>query len=254
MRLVTLTGVSLRLGTREVLAGIDLTLDSGHITTLVGPNGAGKTSLARLVLGLLTPTGGSVARTAGLVVGYMPQRLNVDDTLPLSARRFAALSGAAPTDVVKALARTGVSHLATAAVQSLSGGEFQRLLLARAMARRPQLLVLDEPAQGVDISGQNALYGLVSELRDETGCGVLMISHDLHLVMAESDSVVCINNHVCCHGTPEAVSVHPSFVELFGDGHAPRATQHVAVYTHHHDHAHALDGHVHAGHGKDCCK
>jgi len=254
MRLVTLTGVSLRLGNREVLAGIDLALDSGHITTLVGPNGAGKTSLARLVLGLLAPTGGSVVRAPGLVVGYMPQRLNVDDTLPLSVRRFASLSGAAATDVDNALARTGVGHLAAAAVQSLSGGEFQRVLLARAMARRPQLLVLDEPAQGVDISGQNALYGLVSELRDETGCGVLMISHDLHLVMAESDSVVCINNHVCCHGTPEAVSVHPSFVALFGDGHAPRATQHVAVYTHHHDHAHALDGHVHAGHGKDCCK
>lgn len=254
MRLVTLSGVSLRLGNREILAGIDLALDGGHIATLVGPNGAGKTSLARLVLGLLAPTRGSVVRAPGLVVGYMPQRLSVDDTLPLTVQRFASLSGAAKPEVDAALARTGVSHLASAAVQSLSGGEFQRVLLARAMARQPQLLVLDEPAQGVDISGQNALYGLVSDLRDETGCGVLMISHDLHLVMAESDSVICINNHVCCHGTPEAVSVHPSFVELFGDGHAPRATQHVAVYTHHHDHAHALDGHVHDGHGKDCCK
>ena len=254
MRLVTLTGVSLRLGNRAVLAGIDLNLDSGHITTLVGPNGAGKTSLARLVLGLLAPTAGSVLRATGLVIGYMPQRLVIDDSLPLSVRGFAALSGAGPAEVATALARTGITHLAGAAVQSLSGGEFQRVLLARAMARRPQLLVLDEPAQGVDISGQNALYGLVSELRDETGCGVLMISHDLHLVMAESDTVICVNNHVCCHGTPEAVSVHPSFVELFGDGHAPRATRHVAVYTHHHDHAHALDGHVHAGHGKDCCK
>lgn len=254
MRLVTLTGVSLRLGGRQVLAGIDLALDASHVTTLVGPNGAGKTSLARLVLGLLTPTAGSVTRAPGLVVGYMPQRLVVEDTMPLTVRGFAALSGARPADVDAALARTGVAHLARAAVQGLSGGEFQRLLLARAMARKPRLLVLDEPAQGVDISGQNALYGLVSDLRDETGCGVLMISHDLHLVMAESDTVICVNNHVCCHGTPEAVSVHPSFVELFGDGHAPRATQHVAVYTHHHDHAHALDGHVHAGHGKDCCK
>jgi zinc transport system ATP-binding protein len=254
MRLVTLTDVSLRLGNRPVLAGINLALDGGHITTLVGPNGAGKTSLARLVLGLIAPGTGSVARAPGLVIGYMPQRLTVENTLPLTVRRFAALSGAAAADIHIALARTGVAHLADAAVQTLSGGEFQRLLLARAMARKPQLLVLDEPAQGVDISGQNALYGLVSDLRDETGCGVLMISHDLHLVMAESDTVICINNHICCHGTPEAVSVHPSFVELFGDGHAPPATKHVAVYTHHHDHAHALDGHVHAGHGKDCCK
>jgi len=253
MRLVTLTNASLRLGNRPVLAGIDLTLESGHITTLVGPNGAGKTSLARLVLGLTAPTAGTVSRAPGLVIGYMPQRLSIDDTLPLTVRRFAGLSGASAAAVEKALSRTGVAHLAGSAVQSLSGGEFQRVLLARAMARRPQLLVLDEPAQGVDIAGQNALYGLVSDLRDETGCGVLMISHDLHLVMAESDTVICINNHVCCHGTPEAVSVHPSFVEMFGDGHAPPATRHVAVYTHHHDHAHALDGHIHAD-GKDCCK
>lgn len=253
MPLVELQGVNLRYGDRPVLSGIDLAIDAGRVTTLVGPNGAGKTSLARIVLGLTTPSAGRIVRQPGLVVGYMPQRLQVDDTLPLSTRRFVGLSGAPAADVAAALARVGVDHLAAAPVQALSGGEFQRALLARALVRRPQLLVLDEPAQGVDITGQNALYGLVGDLRDETGCGVLMISHDLHLVMAGSDRVVCINHHVCCSGAPESVGAHPEFVALFGDGHASRATRHVAVYTHHHDHDHALDGHVHGGHGKDCC-
>lgn len=253
MSLIQLTGVDLRYGNRQVLSGIDLSVEAGRITTLVGPNGAGKTSIARLVLGLAQPSAGTVARRSGLTIGYMPQRLQIDDTLPLTTRRFVSLSGAGRKAIEAAMTRTRVSHLADAPVQGLSGGEFQRALLARALVRKPQLLVLDEPGQGVDISGQNALYGLVGELRDETGCGVLMISHDLHLVMAESDAVVCINQHVCCSGTPAAVSAHPEFVALFGEGHAPRGTAHVAVYTHHHDHDHALDGHVHRGHGKDCC-
>lgn len=244
MKLVELTDIGLRHGERHVLAGIHLAVESGHITTLVGPNGSGKTSLARIALGLDAPDTGRVARARGLTIGYMPQRLQLDSTLPLTVHRFVALAGAGRPNTNNALARAGINHLTNAAMQTLSGGEFQRVLLARAIVRQPQLLVLDEPAQGVDISGQNALYGLIGDLRDETGCGVLMISHDLHLVMAESDTVICINNHICCHGTPAAVSVHPAFVALFGDGHAPPATEHVAVYTHHHDHDHALDGHV----------
>lgn len=251
--LVELAGVSLRYGERTVLSGLDLRVDAGHITTLVGPNGAGKTSLARLVLGLAQPDAGSIRRLPGLVTGYMPQKVAVDDTLPLTARRFVALAGSDPAAVAAALARVGASAVAQHPVQRLSGGEFQRVLLARAIVRRPRLLVLDEPAQGVDVGGQDALYGLIGELRDETGCGVLMISHDLHLVMAESDRVVCINHHVCCSGTPEAVSAHPEFVALFGQGYgsvaAPAA--HVALYTHHHDHEHELDGEVHV-HGPDC--
>ncbi|MFZ5722143.1 MAG: zinc ABC transporter ATP-binding protein ZnuC [Pseudomonadota bacterium] len=253
--LVELAGVSLRYGNRPVLAGLDLRVEAGHITTLVGPNGAGKTSLARLVLGLATPDAGTVRRLPGLVCGYMPQRVTVDDSLPLTAARFVRL--AAPDDdaVAAALARVGAARLAARPVQRLSGGEFQRVLLARAIVRRPRLLVLDEPAQGVDVGGQDALYGLISDLRDETGCGVLMISHDLHLVMAESDRVVCINHHICCSGTPEAVSAHPEFLALFGDNYArgPAHGQatHVAVYTHHHDHEHELGGEVHV-HGPDC--
>lgn len=252
MSLIELVRVDLRYGERQVLSGIHLRVESGRITTLVGPNGAGKTSIVRLVLGLLAPTRGQVVRQKGLVIGYMPQRLRIDESLPLTTRRFIGLSGASQADTGRALALTGISTLAETPVQGLSGGEFQRALLARAIVRRPGLLVLDEPAQGVDVAGQDALYGLVGELRDETGCGVLMVSHDLHLVMAESDAVICINGHVCCAGTPETVGAHPEFIALFGDAHARQGTPHLAVYTHHHDHGHALDGHVHKG--GDCCQ
>lgn len=251
MNLVSLSGVGLRYGERQVLSGIELALQAGHITTLVGPNGSGKTSLARLVLGLARPQVGTVTRAAGLVTGYMPQRIVVDPTLPITAGRFVRLGAADRRAAEAALDRVGAARLATTPVQKLSGGEFQRVLLARAIARRPRLLVLDEPAQGVDIAGQNALYGLVGDLRDETGCAVLMISHDLHLVMAESDTVICVNHHVCCSGTPEAVSAHPAFRALFGDLPLPVTQTHVAVYTHHHDHEHELDGAVHV-HGPDC--
>lgn len=252
MSLIELAAVDLRYGGRQVLSDIHLRIEAGRITTLVGPNGAGKTSIVRLVLGLMAPSRGRVLRQPGLVTGYMPQRLQVDDSLPLTTRRFVGLSGATPDAIDRAMARTGIDAMGETPVQGLSGGEFQRALLARAIVRQPRLLVLDEPAQGVDIAGQDALYGLVGELRDETGCGVLMVSHDLHLVMAESDAVICINGHVCCAGTPETVGAHPEFIALFGDAHARRATSHVAVYTHHHDHDHALDGHVHDG--KGCCR
>lgn len=249
--LVELTGVALRFGDRSVLSGLDLRVEAGHITTLIGPNGAGKTSLARVVLGLTAPSAGTVRRQPGLAIGYMPQKVTLDDSLPLTVHRFIALAGGCPDATDAALERVGATRLAGFPVQRLSGGEFQRVLLARAIVRRPHLLVLDEPAQGVDLGGQDALYGLIGELRDETGCGVLMISHDLHLVMAESDKVVCINHHVCCSGTPDAVSAHPEFVALFGDGYSPQPATHVALYTHHHDHEHELGGEVHV-HGPDC--
>lgn len=256
--LVELAGVALRYGARTVLQPLDLRIEAGQITTLVGPNGAGKTSLARLVLGLAAPSAGQIRRAPGLVTGYMPQKLMLDPVLPLSVQRFVALTGADARATAAALARVGAARLAELPVQSLSGGEFQRVLLARAIVRRPQLLVLDEPAQGVDVVGQDDMYGLISALRDETGCSVLMISHDLHLVMAESDHVVCINHHVCCSGTPDAVGAHPEFVALFGDAYAAThagATKthptHVSTYTHHHDHEHELDGDVHV-HGPGC--
>ncbi|MDD3518095.1 MAG: zinc ABC transporter ATP-binding protein ZnuC [Chromatiales bacterium] len=231
--------VSLSFGGREVLQHVDLSLRSGDIITLIGPNGAGKTSLLRILLGLQVPTSGSVARRPGLRIGYMPQRVAIDPVLPLTVRRFLGLGGRyGRAQLIAALEESGVPHLLDQPVQSVSGGEMQRVLLARALLREPDLLVLDEPAQGVDVTGQGEVFRLIAQLRDRHGCGVLMVSHELHLVMAAADSVLCLNRHVCCTGRPEAVSRHPEYLRLFG----PMDTRGLAVYTHHHDHHHAPDG------------
>lgn len=245
--LVTVDGVTLTLGSHTVLEDVSLTLESGRITTLIGPNGAGKSTLAKLILGLVRPDSGRITRRAGLRVGYMPQHLAVEESLPLTVDRFLWLGTPGRTRARRqALARTGVEHLRQRAVRQLSGGELQRVLLARALLREPDLLVLDEPAQGVDVAGQDALYGLLDEVRDQAGCGILLISHDLHLVMARTDQVVCLHHHVCCSGTPEAVSQDPSYQRLFG---LPEPAVNLAVYTHDHDHDHGLSGDVHGDSG-----
>ena len=208
--LANLEGVTVQFDDRLVVNRVSLTVHRGDIITIIGPNGAGKTTLIKTVLGLQRATSGKVSRAPGLVTGYVPQHLTLEATLPLSVRRFMLLSGKPLAECEAALARTGVSHLLEASVHHLSGGEKQRLLLARALVRKPDLLVLDEPAQGVDINGQAALYELIRELRDELHCGVIMISHDLHLVMAATDKVICLNQHVCCSGYPADISPRPS--------------------------------------------
>lgn len=251
--LIRLTGVGVTYAGEAVLDGVDLTVAPGQIVTLIGPNGAGKTTLVRSVLGLLTPHRGTVWRRPRLRVGYMPQKIQVDATLPLSVLRFLRLvPGVDRVKALSALGEVGAEHVIDSPVQTVSGGEMQRVLLARALLRQPQLLVLDEPVQGVDVAGQAELYKLITRLRDRLGCGVLMVSHDLHLVMSATDQVVCLNRHVCCSGHPEQVSGDPAFVELFGQ-HAPN----LAVYHHHHDHQHDLhgaviapDAHVHGAHCK----
>ena len=239
--LVAGRGLKLAFDGRPVLAGVDIEVASGEIVTVIGPNGAGKTTLLRVLIGLLRPDAGNVERRPGLRIGYLPQRMPVDPVLPLDVERLMTLTRRAhPVDVGEALAETGVEHLRNAAVATLSGGELQRVLLARALLSRPDLLVLDEPVQGVDFAGEAALYELIGGLRARRGCGVLMISHDLHVVMAATDRVLCLNHHVCCAGTPDAVSRHPEYVRLFGRQTAAA----LALYTHRHDHRHDLGGDV----------
>jgi len=239
--LVSLHDVGVRRGGRWLVRGVDFSVSRGEIVTLIGPNGSGKSTSAKTAIGVLKPDEGSVERIAGLKVGYVPQKLAIDWTLPLSVHRLMTLTGPLPEPELKAaLEAVGIAHLAKAEVQHLSGGEFQRALLARAIARKPDLLVLDEPVQGVDFSGEIALYDLIKSIRNSQGCGILLISHDLHVVMAATDTVVCLNGHVCCRGTPQAVTQSPEYVRLFGT----RAAQSLAIYSHHHDHTHLPDGRV----------
>ncbi len=226
---------------RTVLHDVAIRVDPGEIVAIVGLNGAGKSTLVRILLGLLGPDAGRVVRRAGVRIGYMPQRLPVDPALPLTVSRFLALGGrhGAPR-IQAALDEVGAGRLGDDAVQTVSGGELQRVLLARALLREPDLLVLDEPVQGVDVTGQSALYRLIGDIRERHGCGVLMVSHQLHLVMAATDWVICLNNHVCCAGQPESITRHPEYLALFGE----QVATGLAVYAHSHDHVHDAAGNV----------
>ncbi len=237
--LISLSDVYMHFRNREVLSGVNINLQPGEIVTLIGPNGAGKTTLVRIVLGLQKPDSGSRNIQSGLRIGYMPQKLHVDQSMPLSVHRFLSLTGQSENEILSALERTSVRHVIDSPVHTLSGGEFQRVLLTRAILQKPHLLVLDEPVQGVDVNGQTELYHLITELRNEQGCSVLMVSHDLHLVMASTDQVICLNQHVCCSGHPKQVQKHPAYLKLFG-----RESEELAVYTHNHDHEHSVDGHI----------
>lgn len=227
--------VSLRTRQREILSHVDLQVRSGEVVTIIGPNGAGKTTLLRAALGLLKPTSGQVWRRPGLRIGYLPQQFQVDPVLPLTVRRFLRLSGARDDrEMTLALTEVSAENLLDSAMQALSGGETQRVLLARTLLRNPELLVLDEPAQGVDLHGQVELFSLLEKVRQERGCSVLMVSHDLHLVMASTGRVICLNRHICCTGSPAAVTRNPAFVELFGE----EAAANLAVYAHDREHQH----------------
>jgi len=230
---LTLDGVSLAFGRRQVLENVSLKLHPGEIVTLIGPNGAGKTTLLRVALGLEKPDTGDVRLKPGLRLGYLPQRLKIDDTLPLTVRRFLSLAPHARRGGAEALGETGAGHTLDLPVQTLSGGELQRVLLARALMRDPDLLVLDEPVQGVDVAGQAEIFALIRRIRDTRKTAILLVSHDLHLVMAKTDKVICLNRHVCCSGHPDEVMRDPAYRALFGE-----AADAFALYTHHHDHGH----------------
>ena len=239
--LVRADNACLALNRQSLLQNISLELHQGEIVTVIGPNGAGKTTLLKLLIGEHKPDSGSIITYSQCRIGYMPQKLHIDNSLPLTVKRFLAMSGNRDLQAIqKTLAEVGASRLENAAVQTLSGGELQRVLLARALLREPTLLVLDEPAQGVDLHGQRELYQLLKRIRDDRHCGILMVSHDLHFVMAGTDHVICLNQHICCSGTAESVAKHPRYLELFGQD----LGKDIAIYTHHHDHHHRLDGGV----------
>ncbi len=239
--LIEATGLGVWRSGNWLVRGVDLAIRPGEIVTLIGPNGSGKSTTVKALLGIMAASEGSVTRRPGLNIGYLPQKLTIDWTMPLSVRRLMTLTSRhSASDVEAALSEVGIAHLAEAPVQQLSGGEFQRALLARALIRRPALLVLDEPVQGVDFAGEIALYELIHEIRQRLGCGILMISHDLHIVMGKTDTVVCLNGHVCCSGTPQVVTESPEYRRLFG----AQAASALAIYRHHHDHVHLEDGTV----------
>lgn len=237
--LISARDLWLRRGGRDIIAGVDLDVRPGEIVTLIGPNGAGKTTLVRLVLGIEKPDRGHIVRPPSTRIGYVPQRFEVDAAIPMTVERFLALGGSASaSEIRRALDDVGAVQTEHQQLSKLSGGETQRVLIARALLRRPNLLILDEPASGVDFAGEAELYELVGKLRDEHHLGILLVSHDLHVVMAKSDRVICLNGHVCCSGEPEHVSQHTEYARIFG-AHGGAA---LSVYRHHHDHAHDLTG------------
>ncbi len=224
-----------------LIRNIDLSIRRGEIVSLIGPNGSGKTTAVNVLCGSIAPDSGSVNINRDVSIGYVPQRINISPTLPMTVRRLLNINGKfSKFEVNQALDEMNILHLARQSVQELSGGEFQRALFARALLRNPDLLVLDEPSQGLDIKGEIKLYDQVVDIRDRLNCGVLLVSHNLHMVMAKTDTVVCINVHVCCAGEPVHIVNEKSFEELFGHD---TARSH-ALYRHHHDHSHLPDGSV----------
>lgn len=246
MSLISADHVCVRFGADEVLHDISLQVEPGEIVTILGPNGSGKSTLLRALLGILPVAEGRILRQAGLRIGYVPQRLAVDKTMPITVRRFLSLpTRVSDTEAAEVLARVGMAGQGLEQMTALSGGQLQRVLLARALLGRPQLLMLDEPTQGLDQQGEAAFYQLIAEVRTVTGAAILMISHDLHVVMAASDRVICLNGHICCEGTPRVVSTAPEYRALFGLG----TEGALALYRHEHDHSHTDNEPHHHHHG-----
>ena len=217
-----------------------LQVERGKIVTLIGPNGSGKSTTAKIALGIYKNIEGQVEKFTNNI-GYVPQKISIDWTLPLRVKDFMLLTDNLKDDILdEALTLTGVKHLRDNNLGNLSGGEFQRVLLARAISKKPELLVLDEPVQGVDFTGEIALYELIKKISEKLNCGILLISHDLHTVMTATDHVVCLNGHVCCSGSPKDVARNNEYKALFGE----QASQTLSVYEHKHDHEHSNDGEI----------
>ena len=238
--LVKLSNAGIFKDNKWLVEGVNLEIHRGKIVTLIGPNGSGKSTTAKIILGLYKNIEGSVQRFTKKIA-YVPQKVTIDWTLPIRVIDFMVLTQNLNSDAISnALNLAGVAHLKTRNLRDLSGGEFQRVLLARAIAKKPELLVLDEPVQGVDYSGEMALYSLIKNISESLNCGILLISHDLHVVMSATNHVVCLNGHVCCSGSPVDVAQNKNYKELFGD----QSSQLLSIYEHEHNHAHSVDGKI----------
>lgn len=225
--------------------GVSLTIAEGEIVTMIGPNGSGKSTTAKALLGIIPTDEGTITRKPSMRIGYVPQSLNVSRSVPMSVKRFLQLTKQhSPEDIKQALKLVGLANVEHKQVADLSGGQLQRTLIARAILLKPNLMVLDEPVQGVDFAGEIALYELITQIRDQLGCGMLLISHDLHIVMSQTDRVVCMNGHICCEGAPASVIENEAYLKLFG----PKASEFLALYHHDHDHHHHDHNHDHDHH------
>ncbi|AAO27020.1 high-affinity zinc uptake system ATP-binding protein ZnuC [Buchnera aphidicola str. Bp (Baizongia pistaciae)] len=232
---IQLNNISVNFNNRSILSNISLALTPNCILTLIGPNGAGKSTLVRVILGLLKPNQGKIFFKNNLRIGYIPQKLNLHSTLPITVNRFMNLSYFNDKNYIQGmLSRINIIHLKHHPLQKLSGGEMQKVLLARALLKKPELLVLDEPTQGIDIIGKIAFYKLVNQIKNELKCSILMVSHDLSIVMANTDKVICLNNHICCSGPPETISKNSEFIAIFGN----IGKNYLALYRHRHNHHH----------------
>jgi zinc transport system ATP-binding protein len=238
MPLINAQNIEIRHGATRAVFGVTLAIQAGEIVTIVGPNGSGKSTLLRALIGALAPSKGTITRAPNLRVGYVPQKLHIDPTLPMTVRRFLNLPVRVSVAKMRtALARTGVDAFEKRQLSALSGGQLQRVLLARAILNDPQILVLDEATQGLDQPASAAFYRLIETLRDDIGCAVLMVSHELHVVMSATDRVICLNGHICCEGTPDVVTATAAYRDLFGTGTGGA----LALYRHDHDHGHDHD-------------
>ena len=238
--LVKLENAGVYKSSKWLVKGISFEINNGQIVTLIGPNGSGKTTTAKMILNILNADEGLVTSNTNKMA-YVPQKINIDWTMPLRVIDFMKLTSSLNNiDIIESLTLTGVEKLLFNEVHNLSGGEFQRVLIARAIAKKPELLVLDEPVQGVDFNGEIALYNLIKKISDKLNCGILLISHDMHFVMSATDHVICLNGHICCSGTPSSVVKNPAYIKLFGEHNAET----LSYYQHHHDHSHNNDGSV----------
>ena len=239
-QLVKLENAGVYKSSKWIVRGISFKVYNGQIVTLIGPNGSGKTTTAKMILNILNADEGLVTSNTNKMA-YVPQKINIDWTMPLRVIDFMKITSSLNNNQInESLTLTGVEKLLYNEVHSLSGGEFQRVLIARAIAKKPDLLVLDEPVQGVDFNGEIALYNLIKKISDKLNCGILLISHDMHFVMSATDHVICLNGHICCSGTPSTVVKNPAYIKLFGEHNAET----LSYYQHHHDHSHNNDGSV----------